>query len=205
MTGTRFTVEIRPVLPQSLARLEDLANDLYYSWDRGVRSVFRHLDPECWDECAHNPKLFLRRVPQARLDAAARDPMFLAEYRRALSAYDTYLEQHPDAAYAEHLDPGDDLVAYFSAEFGFHQSMPIYAGGLGILAADYCKAMSHLRAPFIGVGLLYQRGYFRQQILCNGDQLAHYPVSRPDDLPVYPARDAAGDEVTVGVEVGARR
>jgi starch phosphorylase len=203
--GAIYSVEVQPILPQRLARLTDLANDLYFSWDRGVRRLFRDLDEACWEGCAHNPKVFLRRVPQARLDTAAEDPLFLAEYRRTLTAYDTYLEATAHSPVEPHLDPARDRVAYFSAEFGFHQSMPIYAGGLGILAADYCKAMSHLRAPFVGVGMLYRQGYFAQRLLCDGEQVADHRVVEPSDLPVTPALDASGNEVRVSVELAGRR
>ena len=199
MPGTSFSVEVRPILPERLMRLEELANDLYYSWDRGVRRLFRHLDEGCWDSCLSNPKVFLRRIPQTRLEAASRDPIFLSEYRRVLSAYDTYMEERPLTQVEKCLDPQDDLVAYFSAEFGFHQSVPIYAGGLGILAGDYCKAMSNLRVPFVGVGLLYHEGYFTQRILCSGEQLADYPHVDAADLPVVPALDAAGNDLHVQV------
>ena len=205
MAGTEFRVEIQPIIPARLARLEELANDLYYSWDRSVRGLFRHLDPDCWRSCAHNPKLFLRRVPQARLDDAAQDPMFLAEYARALSAYDIYLQERPREAFEDYLPHEDDLVAYFSAEFGFHQSMPIYAGGLGILAADYCKAMSHLRMPFVGVGLLYHQGYFTQRLLIDGSQQAEYTDRDPEDLPVSPALDRDGEPVRVAIPVEERQ
>ena len=154
MQGKVFSVEIRPRLPERFKRLEELANDLYFSWNRGIRGFFRHLDEHAWHESGHNPKVFLRRVSQQRLEQAATDPILFAEYRRVLSVYDTYLEERPHTRIDRYLDPERDLVAYFSAEFGFHQSMPIYAGGLGILAADYCKAMSNLWVPFVGVGLL---------------------------------------------------
>ena len=205
MSGTTFSVEVQPVVPARLARLADLANDLYYSWDRGVRRIFRDLDEPTWVASLHNPRVFLRRVSQARLDAAAEDPIFLAEYRRALSAYDTYLESAGRPRSEPHLETGRDLVAYFSAEFGFHQSVPLYAGGLGILAADLCKAMSHLRAPFVGVGLLYRQGYFDQRLLCNGDQIADYRSVEPADLPVSAARDPRGEAVVVAVDLPGRR
>jgi glycogen phosphorylase len=204
MAVTRFHVEIQPVLPQRLARLEVLANDLYFTWERGVRQLFAHLDQQCWDQCGHNPKVFLRRVSQRRLEAAANDPILLAEYRRVLSAYDTYMEDSSRTESDRFLDREQDLVAYFSAEFGFHESIPIYAGGLGILAADYCKAMSNLWVPFVGVGMLYRQGYFTQRILCGGEQMADYPYTEAADLPVSPALDAAGQEVRVQVELPAR-
>ena len=202
MPATRFHVEIRPILPERLSRLEELANDLYFTWERGVRQLFAHLDQECWDQCGHNPRVFLRRVPQRKLEAAANDPILLAEYRRVLSAYDTYMEDSSQTESDRYLDREQDLVAYFSAEFGFHQSIPIYAGGLGILAADYCKAMSNLWVPFVGVGMLYRQGYFTQRIVCHGEQVADYPYTEADDLPVAPALDASGGEIRV--QVGLR-
>lgn len=203
--GSRFSIEIQPVLPERFKRLEELANDLYYSWNRGVRGLFRHLDEACWNACWHNPRVFLRRVRQHKLNEAARDPILLAEYRHVLAAYDTYHEEKPTTLIETWLDRDTDLVAYFSLEFGFHESMPIYAGGLGILAADYCKAMSNLWVPFVGVGLLYRQGYFTQHIDCNGEQVAVYPNTNPCDLPVLPALDAQGDEIHVSVDLPGRR
>ena len=203
--GSNFSVEIQPVLPERFRRLDELANDLYFSWNRNVRGLFRHIDEDCWDACAHNPKVFLRRVRQHRLDIAVRDPILLAEYRNVLSAYDTYREEQPVTPINQYLNREKDRVAYFSAEFGFHESMPIYAGGLGILAGDYCKAMSNLWVPFTGVGLLYHQGYFTQRIDCNGAQVADYPCTDPSDLPVTPALDTAGQEVRVTVELPGRQ
>jgi starch phosphorylase len=164
--GSRFSVEIQPVLPERFKRLEELANDLYYSWNRGVRGLFRHLDEECWNACWHNPRVFLRRVRQHKLNEAVRDPILLAEYRHVLAAYDTYHE--------------------------------------GILAADYCKAMSNLWVPFVGLGLLYRQGYFTQHIDCNGTQVAVYPNTNPCDLPVLPALDDKGAEIHVYVDLPGR-
>jgi len=203
--GTRFEIEIQPVMPERFARLDDLVNDLYYSWSRNVRGLFRHLDQDSWNACGHNPKKFLRRVRQDRITSAASDPILLAEYRQVLSSYDTYLEQMPVTQVDEFLDRKIDLVAYFSAEYGFHESMPIYAGGLGILAADYCKAMSNLWVPFVGIGILYRRGYFKQRINCDGSQLDEGVRRDPCDLPVAPALDAKGDEVHVQVQLPGRQ
>ena len=204
-TGTQFSVEIQPLLPEQFARLPELANDLYYSWNYTVRGLFRHLDEDGWNTCSHNPGVFLRRLSQHKIDAAARDPILLAEYRQVLSNYDTYLEQKPTISIDEYLNHDKDLVAYFSAEYGFHESMPIYAGGLGILAGDYCKAMSNLWVPFVGVGILYHEGYFRQRIDCHGVQIAERLRSDSSDMPVMPALDAAGQEVTVQVDLPGRQ
>ena len=204
-TGTHFSIEIQPVLPEQFARLPELANDLYYSWNNTVRGLFRHLDGDCWNACSHNPRVFLRRLRQHKIDAAARDPILLSEYRQVLSNYDTYLEQKPTIRIDEYLDRDTDLVAYFSAEYGFHESMPIYAGGLGILAGDYCKAMSNLWVPFVGVGILYHEGYFRQHIDCNGIQIAERLRSDSSDMPVALALDADGNEVSVHIDLPGRQ
>ena len=204
LPGTRFDVEIQPLLPERFARLPELANDLYYSWNRSVRGLFRHLDQESWNACSHNPRVFLRRIRQDRLDQAARDPILLAEYRHVLSTYDTYLEEKPVTRIDQYLDPDTDLVAYFSAEYGFHESLPIYAGGLGILAADYCKTMSSLWVPFAGVGILYHEGYFKQHIDCDGVQFVESLRRDPGDLPVAPALDGKGAAVYVQVDLPGR-
>ncbi|MGA7950050.1 MAG: alpha-glucan family phosphorylase [Thiobacillaceae bacterium] len=199
-----FSVEVRPVLPPSLSRLDDLAGDLYFTWERDVRRLFRHLDEESWIACGRNPKIFLRRVPQRKIDAAARDPILLEEFRQVLSAYDTYMEQKPRSGIDNHIDPAHDVVAYFSAEYGFHESIPIYAGGLGILSADYLKAMSNLWVPFVGIGMLYHQGYFTQRILAHGEQQADHPYIDAADLPVAPARDQEKREVRIEVELPGR-
>jgi len=205
MVGKTFSVEVHPVVPERLSRLNELANDLYFSWNRGVRRLFRHLDAAAWESSDHNPKVFLRQVAQKRLELASHDPVLFAEYRRVLSVYDTYLEERPATSIGDYIDDQSGLIAYFSAEFGFHQSMPIYAGGLGILAADYCKAMSNLWVPFIGIGLLYRQGYFTQRILGGGAQIADYPFHDPSDLAVKPARDPRGELVNVDVEIQGQR
>ncbi|WP_372998239.1 alpha-glucan family phosphorylase [Marinobacter sp.] len=184
--ATEFRLEAHPLIPEALERLEELANDLFYSWDHGVRSLFARIDLRLWQKVEHNPKLFLRRVAQDRLDEAAEDRAFLAEYRRVLSSYDAYLEAGPGPEVTEKLDPEHALVAYFCAEFGFHESFPIYSGGLGILAGDHCKAASDLALPFVAVGLLYRQGYFIQSIDAHGQQIARYQSHSSDELPITP-------------------
>jgi len=131
-----FTVEIRPNIPPRLERLAELACDLRYSWDHTTRTLFARLDRRLWDSVGHNPKVFMRRIDQRTLEHAADDPVYLDAYERTLSRYDTYLRLPPRRT-GPTLAP-DELVAYFSAEFGFHESVQIYSGGLGILAGDHC-------------------------------------------------------------------
>ncbi len=205
MTGTRFSLEIQPTLPSSLSGLDEIANDLLYSWDREVRRLFRRLDPALWDSCAHNPKLFLRRVSQRRLDEAAQDRSYVEDYHRAMSAYNTYHRQPSRPEIKQYLNPEKTLIAYFCAEFGFHESVPIYSGGLGILAGDHCKAASDLTLPFIGVGMLYRQGYFTQTIDVHGNQVAHYTPINFDHLPIHPATDSDGNPLHVHVDLPGRR
>jgi starch phosphorylase len=198
-SGTAFTLEVNPKLPRQLARLEELANNLLYSWDRQTRLLFSRLDPHFWDAVGHNPKAFLKRIDEQKLVDAADDPVFLGNLNRVLAAFDAYLKE-PQRRNASEWLRKNDLIAYFCAEFGFHESLPIYSGGLGILAGDHCKSASDMRLPFVGVGLLYRQGYFHQTIDTEGNQHALYADSDFDDLPVTPMLRADGSEVRVSIE-----
>ena len=204
MTGTTYTLELRPNIPDPLRRIGELAENLSYAWDREIRGVFWRLDRNLWAACGNNPKLFLRRVPQATLEAAASDRDFLEDYNRALSSFDSYMAAGHRPEIEKHLDPDQDLIAYFCAEFGLHESFPIYSGGLGILAGDHCKAVSDLGVPFVAVGLLYRQGYFTQTIDARGQQIATNPPAQFDDLPVSLCHRADGAELRVTVEIADR-
>jgi glycogen phosphorylase len=201
--GTAFQIEINPKIPRRLARLEELADNLWYSWHRPTRTLFLRLDPKLWAAVGNNPKEFLRRVDEQRLVDAAEDQVFLATFNQVLSAYDTYHNEPLRRNGSEWLRQAD-LIAYFCAEFGFHESFPIYSGGLGILAGDHCKAASDMRLPFVAVGLLYRQGYFHQQIDAEGNQIAIHTDSDFDNLPVSPALRDDGSEIFVPVELPGR-
>jgi len=200
---TVFQLEVNPKLPARLARLEELANNLWYSWDRPTRMLFSRLHTGLWNAVGHSPKAFLRRVDEQVLLDAADDPVFLGNFNRVLSAYDTYHNEPLRRNGSEWLR-SSDLVAYFCAEFGFHESFPIYSGGLGILAGDHCKAASDMRLPFVGVGLLYRKGYFSQTIDTEGHQHAVYNDSEFDSLPVtlVTRKDGSGLKVAVDLPGG---
>lgn len=203
-SGSRFALEVQPVIPAALARLPELAGNLAYSWNRRARLLFANLDRALWHECGHSPRVFLRRVSQETLNEAAASLVFLQDYKGVLSEYDTYMAKEPDAGITGDLDPGRDLIAYFCAEFGFHESAPIYSGGLGILAGDHCKAATDLGAPFIAVGLLYRSGYVDQLIDGHGNQqLRNRPIDFAD-LPVAPVLDEAGAQRRVRVDLPHR-
>jgi starch phosphorylase len=201
---TVFQLEVNPKLPARLARLDELANNLWYSWDRPTRMLFSRLHTGLWNAVGHSPKAFLRRVDEQVLLEAADDPVFLGNYNRVLSAYDTYHNEPLRRNGSEWLR-SNDLVAYFCAEFGFHESFPIYSGGLGILAGDHCKAASDMRLPFVGVGLLYRKGYFSQTIDTEGNQHAVYNDSEFESLPISPVTRKDGSELKVAVDLPGGR
>ncbi|MEQ1801690.1 MAG: alpha-glucan family phosphorylase [Gammaproteobacteria bacterium] len=204
MTGQQFALHVQPRLPERIARLNDLATNLWFSWHRPTRNLFEILDRELWWRTGRNPLVFLRCVDQSVLEVAASNDTFLAAYRRALAEFDAYLEQRPAGYKPAGLAP-DDLIAYFCAEFGYHESFPIYSGGLGILAGDHCKTASDLGLPFVAVGLLYRQGYFNQRIDEHGQQIAEYSYIQAEDAPVHPARDAAGNDVVVTCDLAGRQ
>ena len=204
MAGSTFPLEVQPRIPAELARLQEMANDLVYSWDRSIRSLFHRLDRELWEACGHNPKAFLRRVSQHRLDEATVDRSYMEDYRRVISAYDSYREHRGRPELAELFDPKKDLIAYFCLEFGFHESFPIYSGGLGILAGDHCKAASDVGLPFVAIGLLYDMGYFTQTIDGHGQQQVTHTRSHPHDLPVVPTLTESGQHLTVEIQFPGR-
>ena len=204
MQGTQYVLEVRPKLPARLARLDELANNLWYSWDRPTRTLFARLHPGLWAAVGHNPRAFLKRVDEKRLLEAADDPVYLGNFNRVLSNYDSYHNEPLRRNGSEWLRQGD-LVAYFCAEFGFHESFPIYSGGLGILAGDHCKAASDMCLPFVAVGLLYKQGYFTQTIDLEGNQHATYFDSDFNDMPVDPVLREDGSDVRIDVDLPGRR
>lgn len=199
---TAYTITVNPKIPNRLKRLEELANNLWYSWDRATRALFSRLDPHLWEAVGHNPKSFLKRVDESALIKAAEDRFFLATYNSILSAYDSYHDASTAPGNGA-LDP-QDQIAYFCFEFGFHESLPIYSGGLGILAGDHCKAASDLHLPFVAIGLLYRQGYFSQTIDGLGNQQVAYTVSDFDDFPVMPVSREDGSSLQIKVPLPHR-
>jgi starch phosphorylase len=203
-SGTRYFLEVNPRIPRRLERLQELANNLWYSWDRPTRALFARLNPALWEAVGHSPKALLKRIDEQRLIDAATDPAFLDSLTRVLSAFDAY---HAEPPFKQNSDgvAREDLVAYFCAEFGVHESLPIYSGGLGILAGDHCKAASDFQLPFAAVGLLYRQGYFTQTIDGEGRQRAEYYDSDFDDLPIQPVKRKDGSELVVELALPARK
>ena len=202
MAGSSFFLEVNANVPKAIGRLEELAANLRFSWHRPTRALFFRLDTELWKRVGGNPKLFLRCVDQATLDRAAADPDYRARYEGVLAGFDSYRMDTQHGGNVR-LDAGD-LVAYFCAEYGFHESFPMYSGGLGILAGDHCKTASDIGLNFVAVGLLYRQGYFSQSLDADGYQVATYRDFDHDDLPVELVRGADGGEVRVQCPLARR-
>jgi len=190
-------------LPKSLEALTELALDLRWTWSHGADTLWQMMDEECWER-TENPWALLQNLSHERLQQLADDEQFCQELER-LSA-ERASHQADSGWYGQmqrQLEVGK--VAYFSMEFGLGEALPIYAGGLGILAGDYLKAASDLGLPVTGVGLLYQQGYFRQMLDSDGRQLAIYPYNEPSTLPIQPLRTASGEWLHVHLNLPGRR
>src|SRR2546430_12291518 len=160
MTGDRMQI---PFLPARIEGLATIARNLWWSWHKDARALLIRLDEALWRVTRHNPIMLLRRVDPNRLVECARDPDFLALYDSVMRQFAAELTSN-DTWFARNFPDGDSRpVAYFCAEFGLHNSVPIYSGGLGILAGDHCKACSDLGVPLLVVGLFYTKGYFDQR------------------------------------------
>jgi starch phosphorylase len=194
--STVHSIQVVPRIPAAIGRLDDLVANFWFSWSPRLRELLARLDPELWLSVEANPRRFLRCVHQEVLDAAAQDEVFLRKYRGLLAEFEIHL-QRPAAPYLDGGLDGNDLIAYFSAEYGFHESFPIYSGGLGILAGDHCKTASDLNLRFVAIGLLYRQGYFRQRIDRYGHQLPEYPPINPNDMPIKAARTPDGAEAVI--------
>ncbi len=200
-------VTVFPVPSEPIARLSELAYNLWWSWNPPAQDLYRNIDPALWDEVNHNPVLFLRRAHQQDLDRVASDPDYLEQYEEVLDAFDDYMNPPARGVWFERNYPGmgDQVIAYFSAEFGLHESLPIYSGGLGVLSGDHCKTASDLDLPFVGVGFIYPQGYFRQQIDPDGKQQAIYEKLDFGEIAATPALGADGVQVVIDVDLPGRR
>ncbi|MBW1601531.1 alpha-glucan family phosphorylase [Streptomyces sp. JJ66] len=197
----RFSV--RPVLPEPLRPLSDLARNLRWSWHPDTRELFRYADPEGWRASGGDPLKLLGSVPAARLAELAQDRRFQRRLKLGAGDLNDYLTE--PRWYQHTADDRPAAIAYFSPEFGITAALPQYSGGLGILAGDHLKAASDLGVPLIGVGLLYRHGYFRQSLSRDGWQQESYPVLDPDELPLELLREDDGTPVTVSLTLPGGR
>jgi starch phosphorylase len=200
-----ISLYVAPVLPDRIKRLSEIAYNFWFSWNPDALLLFSSIDRELWRRVGHNPVKFLKEVSQHKLEKASRDRTYLLQYNKVMAAFDHYMSE-TNTWYANKFgDRGkDELIAYFSAEYGIHESLPIYSGGLGVLSGDHSKAASDLGLPFVAVGLLYRHGYFTQKIDAYGNQIAEYIDNKFEELPITRVLDKKGEPLTITVDVTGR-
>jgi starch phosphorylase len=192
------TYQVHPNIPENLAFLEVLSRNMWWCWKKDAIELFRRVDPPRWVESGRNPIAFLAKIPQDRFEQLAKDDGYLAHLDRVRESFQN-LVLDPVIKNGVLITPGE-TVAYFSMEFGLHESLPLFAGGLGILAGDHLKAASNLALPLIGVGLMYGEGYFRQYLNQEGWQQEEYPQTDIYNLPVERVSDKSGNDLSVSIE-----
>ncbi|MGF1499692.1 MAG: alpha-glucan family phosphorylase [Elainellaceae cyanobacterium] len=210
------TFNVSPALPPQLEPLRRLAYNLHWDWNYEATDLFRRLDRDLWESSRYNPVLMLGNISQERLQEVAENEGFLAHMERAVRQLDSYLQERTwykkhrlkPAAAAASLDHStaktQDCYAYFSAEFGLTSCLPIYSGGLGVLAGDHLKSASDLGLPLVGVGLLYQEGYFAQYLNADGWQQERYPINDFYNMPLHPELNPDGSELRIAVDYPGR-
>ena len=199
------TFTVAPALPQALSGLRDIAENMWWAWHPEAQSLFEEIDAEHWESCNHNPIKLLSLLDPKDIEKKVDDRVFLAKYEKVHEEFRTYMESSGREFQEKKLVDESSPIVYFSMEFGLHECLPIYSGGLGVLAGDHLKAASDLNIPLIGIGMLYKQGYFTQRIDMDGNQLENYPHLDTAVLPVTPVLLPDGQEARISVQLGDRK
>jgi starch phosphorylase len=204
MTRPIRTLDVRPRVPDRLRPLYDMSFNLFFAWNDDAEELFRRINPDLWEETKMNPVEFLGRIQQKELDNLVTDEGFIAHMDRVKQELDRYMSETPDPkVFGKAARPF--LVAYFTAECGVADCLPIYSGGLGILSGDHLKSASDLNLPIIGISLAYQKGYFHQYLTHDGWQMETYPINDFTTMPMERVRDEKGESVEVSVDLKGER
>ena len=198
-------ITVNPQLPKRIGRITEIANNLWWSWNTEFLRLFKMIDIDLWERCNKNPVKFLKLVAQEKLENASRDLAFVKEYDKIVSNFDAYIGSKNTWFNSKYPDNRNDLIAYFSAEYGLDQTIAIYSGGLGILSGDHLKSASDLGIPLVAVGLLYKNGYFNQIIDRYGMQRPEYRDLDLYDLPINPVKDVDGNDLMLYIKFPKRR
>ena len=197
-------INVSTIIPEKLSRLSDISDNFWWTWNYEAVDMFRSIDPVLWDKLGANPSAFLHRVGSKKLHKKLADAAFMESYDHVVKKFDTYMNQKDTWFSKVYPDHKSDMVAYFSAEFGLNETLPIYSGGLGVLAGDHCKSASDLGIPFTAIGLFYRQGYFNQLINGEGLQETAYSTLPMADLAISPVIDGNGEKLLVGVDLPGR-
>jgi starch phosphorylase len=199
-------IVVTPVLPEKLKRLEDIAYNLWWSWNHDALDLFENIDPELWQKTNKNPVRFLRQVSLNKLEEAENNKAYMVKYGEIINLFDSYMSD-TNTWFSKNypsIESDKHIIAYFSAEYGLSEILPVYSGGLGVLSGDHCKSASDLGIPFVALGLFYKQGYFNQHINKDGWQETVFTNLNISSLPMKPAVNAEGKQVVIGVEYPGR-
>ncbi|MBN2780537.1 MAG: alpha-glucan family phosphorylase, partial [Candidatus Marinimicrobia bacterium] len=192
-------IMVRNEVPEELKEFKDFSYNLWWGWQPKALKLFRQLAGDLWYDVEHNPLKLMKQISQKDLNAKSNDPSFVSSFHEVIDDFNRYMNRKDTWFNTQYKDNKDFLVAYFSAEFGVHESVPVYSGGLGILAGDHCKSASDLGVPLVGVGMMYKQGYFIQRIDGEGKQENIFPTYDFEEIPVTPVRDGNGKPVKIHV------
>ena len=198
-------ITVNPQLPKRVGELLDIANNLWWSWNSEFLRLFKEIDSDLWETVGKNPVKFLKLVSQDKLEDIAKDEEFLAKYDEVVNHFNSYMQTKETWFSKNYPNNANDLIAYFSAEYGIDEIIPIYSGGLGILSGDHLKSASDLGIPLVAVGLLYKNGYFNQKIDGYGTQKTEYTNIDLDNLPILPVKDENGEDLIIDVDFPDRK
>ena len=198
-------ITVNPQLPKRIEKLSDVANNLWWSWNTEYLKLFKKIDRDLWETVNKNPVKFLKQVSQEKLEEVSKNTSFLKEYDKIIENFENYMKSKNTWFSNKYPDNKNDLIAYFSAEYGLDETIPIYSGGLGILSGDHLKSASDLGIPLVAVGLLYKNGYFHQKINGYGEQETEYRDLNLSELPINPVKDKNGEDLIINVKFPKRR
>ncbi|MCE1255709.1 MAG: alpha-glucan family phosphorylase, partial [Anaerolineae bacterium] len=205
MENSQHEIPNRFSLPRRINRLPDLAYNMWWVWNPDAQSLFALLDRNLWEKCNHNPVAFLNQVERPRLNATINDRFYLEIYDRVINRFDNYLNNRQQAWFSQtYPEAANQLIAYFSFEFGLHESLPVYAGGLGILSGDHLKEASDLGMPMVGIGFIYNQGYFTQHLTEDGWQETRNYYLNFFQMPIFPVYDTENNPVSISVDLPGR-
>ncbi len=194
-------ITVNPQLPKKIERLSEISNNLWWSWNTEFLKLFKKIDIDLWEKIGKNPVKFLKQVDQEKLERIAEDSEFLKEYNRNVENFEGYMNSKNTWFNKTYPENKNDLIAYFSAEYGLDEILPIYSGGLGILSGDHLKSSSDLGLPLVAVGLLYKNGYFHQKINNIGMQESEYHDIDLSNLPITPVKRETGEDLIISVKM----
>ena len=190
-----------PKLPERIKGIQEIAENLWWCWNTESLKLFKKIDKELWERLEKNPIKFLKQISQTKLEEVAKDEEFLREYNKVYLDFKGYMENNNTYYMNNYEKYKNKCIAYFSAEYGLDETMPLYSGGLGILSGDHLKSASDLGIPLVGIGLMYKEGYFNQKIDGRGNQLTLFAKSDLDNMPIKKVKDEKGRDLAIYIDI----